>query len=101
MRELLIVQVDRMAGDQDERHAGHQGAGLGDKFKAVKLRHVEVGDDGADINLRERSERFERTGESEDRTIQVITEKLRKQVDVRRFIIDYHYGFFGTRSGHR
>jgi hypothetical protein len=100
LRELLIVEVDRMAGDENERHAGQQGASLGDKFKAVKLGHVEVGDDGADINLRERGERFERPGKSEDRTVQVITKKLRQQVDVGRFIIDDDNGFFSRRSGH-
>jgi len=100
LREFLVIQVDRMAGDENKWHARQHGAGLGDKFKAIQLRHVEVSNDGADINLRESRERFEWPGESENRAIQVIAEKLRKQVDVRRFIIDDHNGFFGTRSRH-
>jgi len=67
--ELRLVQVNRMAGDKNEWHTRQQGAGVGDKLKAIELRHVEVGENHAHIHVGKRLQRFQRPGESEDRTI--------------------------------
>jgi len=67
--KFLLIQIDRMARDKNEWHTRQQGAGVGHKLKAIKLRHVEVGQNHTDIHLLKRLQRFQRPGESEDRTI--------------------------------
>ncbi len=100
-RDVLRQETHRVAGDQHERHIGHERRGLVDELKAIQLRHVVVGDDDTGIEAGQLGKRRERTREGVDGCLQVLHQHRSEEIDVGFFVVNEYDGFRGIGTHKR
>lgn len=90
---MIVDEVQRVAGDQDERGVRHERGSFAEEFEAVHLRHVIIGDDDADVERGQSGEGLAGAGEREDGAAEIFGQHGREEVDVGFFVVDDDDGF--------